>query len=351
MRSRRLLPLLAILLLTACIMPRPWKIRDVTTCPDNAGQPVETTLILTLRLPDCSKGILTRYRGPLRFAAASGQGKAKFYNEEMWLKALQAKIAEAGNSPVIFIHGYNNTNEQAIERAGLIARALGGRRPVIALTWPSYAKKTGYVWDEANAEWALGPASAAIASITGKYPGTILIAHSMGSRIALQAITDLEANKRLHEVSKLILAAPDVDRDALIMNWGTKGPPISVTMYVSSKDQALSLSWRTHAYPRAGDYSYWVTGRQPYPVFQYVVPGKLEVVDTTDIDRTLLGHSAFIDTREGAIDLCRVIEGAPVGRAIAATQPEANNYVRLTEHPIDDGCWRNVPTGWPQLKR
>lgn len=333
------LPLIMVPLITGCLMPRPWRMPATTACVESANPPTQSTMFMTLRLPDCGKGVLTRYRGEkLRFAAVDVHGPVTLYREGAWKAELARRVATDNNRPpVVFIHGYNNTNEEAVERSERIAGALGGHT-VIALTWPSYGKKTGYFWDEANAEWSLDAASEAISQITKAYPGTIIVAHSMGSRLALRAIADLQADNRLNEVVRLILAAPDVDRDALARSWEGVARPLPVTMYVSRRDQALSASWRGHAYPRAGDFSSWVTGKQPFYAFQNV--SWLEVVDTTDIDHTALGHAAFIEVPEGAIDLCRAIQGLkPSQRAVANI---GANYFRIAGKGQDDDCRRNT---------
>jgi pimeloyl-ACP methyl ester carboxylesterase len=337
------LSLLAIPLLAGCMMPRPWRLPATTNCQESASPPVESTLFLTLRLPDCRTGILTRYRGDkLRFAAATGKGRPTLYREKAWFDDLARRVsAQNESAPILFIHGYNNTNEEVIERSDRLVGAMGGRRTVIALTWPSYGKKTGYFWDEANAEWALDHASAAVAQIVQKYPATVIVAHSMGSRLALRAVADLNRSGHLGKVPRLILAAPDIDREALVNAWKPpNAPPLDVTMYVSRRDQPLSASWRGHAYPRAGDFSWWVTGRQPHYAFSEVQ--RLQVVDTTDIDGTSLGHSAFIDVTEGAIDLCRVILSPTANRAVVNI---GANYYRIVGKGPDDDCRRFSESG------
>jgi hypothetical protein len=62
------------------------------------------------------------------------------------------------------------------------------------------------------------------------------------------------------------------------------------------------------------------------------------VVDTTGVDKSLLGHAAFIETREGAADLCRVVrEKHPEnGRDQPADVP--TNYWTLRRGGVADVC-------------
>ena len=332
-------------------MPRPWKYQGYArSCEDLPVKPArDSQLFITLRLPRCGNGpiVLTEYRGDKIRYASLYQGQITFHDAVHWLGELKDRLRRTGGPPVLLIHGYNNSNEFALARAARLAAALeckreiaapGCRREVVALTWPSYGKKTGYFWDEANAEWSLTPASDAVDEFASWVPEMDLVAHSMGNRLAIAALGRLKANHRLPRVRNFVMAAPDVDRDDLVRRlWAPEGLGVPVTMYVSLRDQALSASWRGHAYPRAGDFSWWVSGRKPY--FAFASVPKLQVVDTTDVDRTILGHSYFIDSPKALADLCRVLFGkGPERPGIEVILPDAPNYVRVSKAGVADEC-------------
>lgn len=342
MRLSSSFPLIFLLLLVNCQIPRPIVTEQyVAKCPPSTQEPpAGSKLFITLRLPDCRPGraVLTERRAEkLRFAALDGGGGLMFFDRASWLSALAKRAAmRGGKPPVIFIHGYNNSNDEALDRAEAIARAVK-RHEVVALTWPSYGRKRAYFWDETNAEWAGGGARKAISEILTSFPKLIIIAHSMGNRPALEAVAELKAKGQASRVERLIMASPDVDRDSLAaLLQPERGLGTELTMYVSLKDQALSGSWRGHAYPRAGDFSWWVSGRDPY--YAYAWLPHVEVIDTTEVDQSRLGHSAFIDTRAGAADLCRVLLGMGPDRPGVRHLPGTPlNYLQL-DNTANDGC-------------
>ena len=336
--------LLPLLLTAGCIMPRPWKTEHYAkSCDPAAPTPTDDAqLLITLRLPHCVDGkvVLTQYRGDrVRYASVSG-GIVAFHKQSDWESVLQARVKRrGGRPPILYIHGYNNDNAEALQTAAQIAQALKGNREVVALTWPSYGRKRGYFWDEANAEWSIDDATAAAVAFVASVPSSVIVAHSMGNRLAIPIVRHLASTNMLSRVDRLVMASPDVDRAAVGRFFNAPGGPgVKVTLYASRKDQPLSGSWRGHGYPRAGDFSWWVSGRQPY--FAYAKIDDVEVVDTTEVDRSMLGHRGFIDPPAGAADLCRVITGLPARGVEPFREPPGApaNYLRLTNAGGPDDC-------------
>jgi esterase/lipase superfamily enzyme len=315
-----------------CTIPRPWLAPKPSAACLGPLQADDALLTLSFRLPDCDSGRpvrWTHYRSEEpQFATTDESLRSSLVSEEDWNAELDRRVARAGKPPVIYIHGYFNNQNDAYRRAlGLRALlcpsgtaadrqsivACTPERPVVTLTWPSHDEFAKYTWDEANAEWAIDRAVPQILAIARRHKGAILIAHSMGNRILVEAAIAAGNEAQLFE--HLILAAPDVDRARIagLLNR-QEGLGFPATIYASRKDQALSASWRTHGYPRAGDLSHWVSGRRPgYP---FRIFNKAHVVDTTLVSAGAVAHAAFIQSKEGAADLCHVLagNGAPPGR-------------------------------------
>lgn len=330
---------------SGCTMPRPWKYSTYAgTCEPVAAPPTKRSqLFVTLRLPHCREGrtILTHYRSDSIGYASIENGRITLHKAGPWLEEL--KLRAGNRAPLIFIHGYNNSNEAALERASRLSSALKARRgdyPVVALTWPSYAGLAHYYWDEANAEWSAEGAARAVANLTREFPQSVLLAHSMGNRLALPAVVELRASGRLSSLRHFIMAAPDVDRQWLRRELSASGAlGVETTIYVSLKDQPLSGSWRGHGYPRAGDFSWWVTGRDPFYAFAWL--RGVQVVDTTTVDKTVKGHSYFIDTSKVTEDICRVVLGGGPARPGIEAMPDPRaptNYVRVSKSAVVDDC-------------
>lgn len=237
--------------------------------------------------------------------------------ETAWSDRLDKQL-ERERAPVIYIHGYDNSAEDAIRRGFALRALLCPRdtaynaiqncvpnRPVIVLTWPSNDNKAEYTWDEANEEWVADDAVSVITHIVKCHPGAILIAHSMGNRILIAAAR--AAQEQHLQIARVILASPDVDRDFFVRFVDSNAFwTYRTTLYGSRKDQALTASWRLHGYPRAGDLSYWIIGDTPgYPYQRY--HQNLDIVDTSEAHAGTFAHAAFIESPEGAADLCHVL--------------------------------------------
>ena len=311
---------------TACALPRPWLAPAPTASCDAPLDSGSALLTASFRMPDCRDGQLrkwTHFRSETpQFSTTDTDRRTSMVGADAWHAELDRRVVGAGKPPVIYIHGYFNSQDAANRRAlGVRAllcprdtpddpeaiKACTPARPVVALAWPSHNKLAKYTWDEANAEWAIDRAVPLILDIARRHPGTILVAHSMGSRILVAAAHAARNEPQLFK--HLVLAAPDVDRAQVAgLLTRPRGFGFPTTIYASRKDQALSASWRTHGYPRAGDLSHWVSGRQPgYP---YRTINDAEIVDTSEVSAGPVAHAAFVQSAEGAADLCHVLAGS-----------------------------------------
>lgn len=355
MRPMILLLPLACLSTAACQLPRPIIADEYTKlCPISSAQPpAESLLFVTLRVPDCRKPpaiLMSAYRagGPW-YGAVDDQLRITFYQKEHWHDAAAARLrASTGGSPIVFIHGFNNDNRTALGRALAIRDLIAQGRPVIAFTWPSYASKSRYIWDEANAEWAGVTARELIAQLASSSPKIIVVAHSMGNRVALDTVKSLQATGGPKPVERLVMASPDVDRETVERELrATGGIGTKVTIYGSRADQPLSTSWRVHGLPRAGDLSAWVTGSVPdYERLSGITD--VQVIDTTDVRKDRLGHDDFISTLEGAADLCRVLDSSMPSSGRADTG-HAGVFRLIEGPPTDKICTPRAVTAIDRL--
>jgi hypothetical protein len=119
---------------------------------------------------------------------------------------------------VIFIHGYNVSFVDAALRAAQIGFDLSIKGAMTFFSWPSQGTTSGYMADEATIE----ASEAAIAQfltdvVTRSNARAVhIIAHSMGNRGVLRAVTRIAANAEEQSrvpFHQIILAAPDIDVD------------------------------------------------------------------------------------------------------------------------------------------
>jgi esterase/lipase superfamily enzyme len=180
-------------------------------------------------------------------------------NEELFFKHLKdsADLMKIRERPTVFVHGFNNTFEDAVLRAAQIGHDLGIGQGIGLYSWPSKGKKRAYAADEAAVEESKYHLANFIETfVENSYEKSInLIAHSMGCRCLLNALEVLSIERRhiLSEINQVILAAADVDAAAMrhlsqaALNHSTR-----TTSYVSDQDKALLVSEWLHDFPRVG---------------------------------------------------------------------------------------------------
>ncbi|MHC5023454.1 MAG: alpha/beta hydrolase [Planctomycetota bacterium] len=173
------------------------------------------------------------------------------------------------NETFVFVHGFNNTFEEAATRTAELWYDMGFRGPPIMYSWPSRGGVFGYFADGATIEWTSANlkdflrqlAKETDASKLGaREPARIhLIAHSMGCRAMLGALAliadELESDER-PIFCDVIVAAPDVDgdvfRDVIAPRLMRNPVAEHYTLYASGADKALHVSETLQVYPRAG---------------------------------------------------------------------------------------------------
>ncbi len=194
---------------------------------------------------------------------------------------------------LVFIHGYNNSFDDALFRTAQISYDLKFDGAAFLYSWPSGGGITSYPYDRESAQQSeqyLRNFLETVLKETGAKKVNI-IAHSMGNQPLLQVLREFRrTNPDMARISQVILAAPDVDRDAFsYLADQIRGVAQGVTMYVSSNDFALGVSRRfAGGVPRAGDV--------PEGMGPVVVSG----VDTIDIsslstEYLALNHSTYAE--------------------------------------------------------
>jgi esterase/lipase superfamily enzyme len=149
-----------------------------------------------------------------------------------------------------------------------------------------------------------------------------IVAHSMGARITLSALSALGGYCRMRGkpiVDELILAAPDVSSELYNDDFGhflerSIACVHRVTVYASAGDMVLIASESAHGgIPRAG--------REPMSDLAYVnrTPDHVvDVVDATLAPGDKIGHGYFVQSYEMMEDMMWVLSGESV--ATRATQ-------------------------------
>jgi esterase/lipase superfamily enzyme len=241
---------------------------------------------------------------------------------------------------LVFIHGFDNTFEDAIVQGARMKRDLMFKGATVVFSWPSAGSIHYYSQDEDMATKSMTAASAVLEKLVerARQQGgkVFVVAHSMGNRILIDALrvlylkhrkelSDPDPTKRV--LAMVAFAAADVDKDffAAVMR-NVPAIAANVTFYYSTKDRALKLSDRLIGHlNRAG-----------------LVPIFSNGVATVNADRTSrwssIGHSYYTSSDSVILDLLLQVKWAlPPERR--APQPLELDNLR-TEKPAH---WLLVP--------
>jgi esterase/lipase superfamily enzyme len=208
---------------------------------------------------------------------------------------------------IVFVHGFNTTFDAAVYRTAQISYDLKFDGVSAVYSWPSKGAVglADYGYDRDSAGQAEPYLKQFLELVIRKSGATSisLIAHSMGNQLLLPVLKDLKnATPAGVQVSQIILAAPDVDRDRFegLANE-IKSIARGVTLYAASNDRALNASMRlAGGVPRAGD----VPAGGPL-----VMPG-IDTIDVTSTSTDFFGlnHSGYAEKSALLNDIQLIIQ-------------------------------------------
>jgi esterase/lipase superfamily enzyme len=204
---------------------------------------------------------------------------------------------------LVFVHGFNVTFADAVASAARLTFGIRVDAIPIAISWPSQGRVIRYWQDEdeigASVE-GLRPIFQQLLS-DPNIAEVIIVAHSMGTRLTMRILSDLELQRApIPKLTRLILAAGDLAEAQFTALWPRLKPLPSKgwTSYTSSNDFALLASRIIHALPRIGD--------SKDRVFSV---SSMDTVDASAVAPLLqgYGHSYVIDNPLLKLDLRRQI--------------------------------------------
>jgi pimeloyl-ACP methyl ester carboxylesterase len=219
-------------------------------------------------------------------------------------RALRQQVKESPSKDLfIFVHGFNNTFEDAARRAAQMVYDLDFDGTPILYSWPSQGSATAYAVDEA----AVGISGRKMADFLETVVAQSgaerihLLAHSMGNRALIEALQTYLAKrapeKRQHIFGQIVFTAPDVDRDYFTDAIDSlRGAAERVTLYASVNDYALRTSQYVHGAPRAGTAGDVIIR----------LPG-LDTIDMSAVPADALGHSYFAANSGAIYDIFRIL--------------------------------------------
>lgn len=150
---------------------------------------------------------------------------------------------------VVYIHGYNTTFAESIYRIAQMRHDFDLPGVPIHYAWPSAGTPAGYVQDRDSVLFARdGLEDFLIQLSNAGASDVILIAHSMGAQLTMEALRTFAVGGRrdvIESIGGVILLSPDIDIDVFRSQAQRIGQlPQPFAIFTSSRDRALELSAR-----------------------------------------------------------------------------------------------------------
>jgi esterase/lipase superfamily enzyme len=258
---------------------------------------------------------------------------------------VREKMVQHSRDTVIFIHGYNVSFKQALTSAARLKRnfstAEGGPGiNIVLFSWPSDGSMMPFIayGNDRQDAAASGPAFARgllkLADfLRGSTPAEAcdhclhLVAHSMGNYVLRHTVQEYLAQSpgrpaRLFD--QVFLMAADEDDDAFEHDHKLKQLPRlakRVNVYFNNNDRAMAVSDKTKGNPdRLGDDG---------PRVPRSIPGKVTLIDTTEVVKGIVEHSYFLDTPKVVTDMQQVLVGTPANAIPNREYVQETNRYRL----------------------
>jgi esterase/lipase superfamily enzyme len=265
-----------------------------------------------------------------------------------FVRSLRQQISEArAKDAFIFVHGFNNSFEDAARRTAQMAYDLDFDGTPMMYSWPSQGSATAYAVDEAAVGISGRRLAEFLETVTSQSGAQRihLIAHSMGNRALLEALQTYLAKRapenRRHLFGQIVFTAPDVDRDYFTDAIQSLAESAErTTLYASDNDLALRSSQFIHGAPRAGTASDIVkfTG--------------LDSIDMSSVPADMLGHSYFAANSGAIYDIFRLLwRGDPPPARCGMTHPKSGSAITVWAFNADTCKGNDLLTAGVMLKR
>ncbi|MBI5092536.1 MAG: alpha/beta hydrolase [Candidatus Hydrogenedentes bacterium] len=177
-------------------------------------------------------------------------------NEQLHALIHQRLEHAQGHDAYVFIHGYNESFEEAAITMAQLWHFLGRVGVPIVYSWPAGGKGVlSYTNDLESAEFTVWHLKRFLTSLAScpDIERIHVIAHSRGSNVTLAALREMHLyhegagveTRQTLKLGNVILAAPDLDLEVAnqrILPEGLLAVPSRMTIYISGKDRAMGIS-------------------------------------------------------------------------------------------------------------
>ena len=320
---------------------------------DSASVSGKDYFIVTSRLPDCRGDTikLTNHRADrVRFGRFSPPETIKpakgdkqlvvpvaFQPEDAWWDGLRDAANLRNGRVLLYVHGYRETLQTTARDAVQIGAMSNFDGPIIHYSWPSQGNLLSYAVDETNMYWDERNFRNFLTKLARAewVKEIVIVSHSLGARLVTPAVEYVDrtsTNADSSNISNIILASPDVDREDFerdiaeeVLAARRVNNDRRVTVYASLSDRALAVSRAVHGYPRLGSpYCFspfeakdLKANGLPQRCFATKTKYQTEpaktgftIIDTTDVSGGGAGHSDYLRSLAVCKDFAAVVNGA-----------------------------------------
>jgi esterase/lipase superfamily enzyme len=212
---------------------------------------------------------------------------------------------------LIYVHGYNNSFEDAVLDAARLADGIRFRGETLAFSWPSRAKLSEYSYDRESAMWSRDSLEQVLAGLMASpTTGRIhVVAHSIGTMLAMESLRQIYARQgaaAAERIGAMVFASPDIDLDGFISSVERIGPLASrIVVVTATNDRALAVS------------SFLAGGITRVGAAEKAELTRLglHVIDASQQGWGIINHDLFLSNAEVRKVIRRAIDGRPLDGA------------------------------------
>ena len=320
---------------------------------DSASVNGKDYFIVTSRLPDCRGDNikLTNHRADrVRFGRFSPPETIKpakggkqlvvpvaFQPEDAWWDGLRDAANLRNGRVLLYVHGYREKLQTTARDTVQIGAMSNFDGPIIHYSWPSQGNLLSYAVDETNMYWDQRNFRNFLTKLARAewVKEIVIVSHSLGARLVTPAVEYVDrtsTNADSSNISNIILASPDVDREDFerdiaeeVLAARRVNNDRRVTVYASLSDRALAVSRAVHGYPRLGS-PYCFSPFEAKDLKAKGLPQRcfatktkyqtepaktgFTIIDTTDVSGGGAGHSDYLRSLAVCKDFAAVVNGA-----------------------------------------
>ena len=255
--------------------------------------------------------------------------------ERRFKEDLVARLARTPRKEVfIYVHGFNNTFEDAILTTAEMWHFLGREGVPICYTWPAgVGLLKAYEYTLASTQFTVYHFKQALRLIAScpEVKKVHIIAHSRGTAVTTDTVRELHLEirgtgdtQKTLKLGTVILAAADIDLDVAIARNGTERIGRAVersALYISRHDEALGLSGWLFGVGRLGDLDVKMFVQAEIDALRG--SQRLQLIDAR-VKKRGLGHSYFHANPAVSSDLVlllryQLLPGAAHGRPLGVS--------------------------------